>query len=256
MRGNVFEQEADRPRLNGRDNFIIFDKTGQGDHPRALLQGADLPRTGEECLVYRDNLYFDEPFIAAFLAELQADPRFAGLEVKYSRSAFVPFGRLRVKRKAEIITYRDPSLRPDEGRAPSVAPETLARWLAQGHDDDGREVALLDTRNAEEVEYGTFRGALNFGITRFTELPQAIAERREALAGKTVVSFCTGGIRCEKSVLGMQAEGYAHCYQLEGGILGYFEKVGGAHYDGRCFVFDDRIALDPQLQPLIADPGF
>lgn len=194
--------------------------------------------------------------IVGFLAELQADPRFAGLEVKYSRSAFVPFGRLRVKRKAEIITYRDPSLRPDEGRAPSVAPKTLARWLAQGHDDDGREVALLDTRNAEEVEYGTFRGALNFGITRFTELPQAIAERREALAGKTVVSFCTGGIRCEKSVLGMQAEGYAHCYQLEGGILGYFEKVGGAHYDGRCFVFDDRIALDPQLQPLIADPGF
>lgn len=194
--------------------------------------------------------------IVGFLTELQADPRFAGLEVKYSRSAFVPFGRLRVKRKAEIITYRDPSLRPDEGRAPSVAPETLARWLAQGHDDDGREVALLDTRNAEEVEYGTFRGALNFGITRFTELPQAIAERREALAGKTVVSFCTGGIRCEKSVLGMQAEGYAHCYQLEGGILGYFEKVGGAHYDGRCFVFDDRIALDPQLQPLIADPGF
>lgn len=194
--------------------------------------------------------------VAAFLTALQADPRFAGLEVKYSRSAFVPFGRLRVKRKAEIITYRDPSLRPDEGRAPSVAPETLARWLAQGHDDDGREVALLDTRNAEEVEYGTFRGALNFGITRFTELPQAIAERREALAGKTVVSFCTGGIRCEKSVLGMQAEGYAHCYQLEGGILGYFEKVGGIHYDGRCFVFDDRIALDPQLQPLVADPGF
>ena len=194
--------------------------------------------------------------IAAFLSGLQADPRFAGLDVKYSRSGFVPFGRLRVKRKAEIITYRDPGLRPDACRAPLVAPETLARWLAQGHDDEGREVALLDTRNAEEVEYGTFRGALRFGITRFTDLPQAIADRRGELAGKTVVSFCTGGIRCEKSVLRMQAEGYAHCYQLEGGILGYFEKVGGAHYEGRCFVFDDRVALDPQLQPLIADPGF
>ena len=197
-----------------------------------------------------------EAGIGAFLAELQADPRFAGLEVKYSRSAFVPFGRLRVKRKAEIITYRDPSLRPDQGRATSVAPETLARWLAQGHDDKGRELVLLDTRNAEEVEYGTFRGALHFGITRFTDLPQAIADRCGELVDKTVVSFCTGGIRCEKSVLRMQAEGYAHCYQLEGGILGYFEKVGGAHYDGRCFVFDDRIALDPQLQPLVADPGF
>ena len=194
--------------------------------------------------------------IAAFLAELQADPRFAGLEVKVSRSAFVPFGRLRVKRKPEIITYRDPSLRPDAGRAPSVAPETLARWLAQGHDDDGREVVMLDTRNAEEIDYGSFRGALRFGITRFTDLPQAIAERRDELAGKTVVSFCTGGIRCEKSVLRMQAEGYAHCYQLEGGILGYFEKVGGEHFEGRCFVFDDRIALDPQLRPLVAAPGF
>ena len=197
-----------------------------------------------------------EAGIAAFLTDLQADARFAGIEVKCSRSAFVPFRRLRVKRKAEIITYRDPSLRPDAGRAPSVAPETLARWLDQGHDDDGRELVLLDTRNAEEVEYGSFRGALDFGITRFTDLPQAIAARRAELDGKTVVSFCTGGIRCEKSVLRMQAEGYDRCYQLEGGILGYFEKMGGAHYDGRCFVFDDRIALDPQLQPLVADPGF
>ncbi len=91
---------------------------------------------------------------------------------------------------------------------------------------------------------------------RITKNPARCKSRKEALAGKTVVSFCTGGIRCEKSVLRMQSEGYSDCYQLEGGILGYFEKMGGKHYQGRCFVFDDRIALDPMLDPLIETPGF
>ena len=194
--------------------------------------------------------------IAGFLAELTSDPRFAGMPVKYSRSSFVPFKRLRVKRKKEIITYRDDSLLPEQGRAPSVQPETLARWLDTGKDDEGREVVLLDTRNIDEVVHGSFRNALIFPINRFTDLPKAVDMLKPELEGKTIVSFCTGGIRCEKSVLRMQADGYENCYQLEGGILGYFEKVGGRHYDGRCFVFDDRIALDPTLDPLIDDIGF
>jgi UPF0176 protein len=197
-----------------------------------------------------------DPGIHGFLTELQSDPRFDGIAVKFSRSGFVPFKRLRVKRKREIITYRDDRLHPENGRAPSVTPETLAQWLDRGCDDAGRQVVLLDTRNAEEVLYGTFEGALTFPIAKFTELPEAVESRKEALAGKTVVSFCTGGIRCEKSVLRMRSEGYADCYQLEGGILGYFEKMGGKHYQGRCFVFDDRIALDPKLEPLIETPGF
>jgi len=194
--------------------------------------------------------------IDAFLSALQQDPRFAGLTVKFSESEFIPFKRLRVKRKQEIITYRDGRLKPEAGRAPSVDPETLARWLTQGHDDAGRDVVLLDTRNIDEVVYGSFEKALVFPINRFTDLPQAVELLKPELEGKTVVSFCTGGIRCEKSVLRMQADGFENCYQLEGGILGYFEKVGGIHYDGRCFVFDDRIALDPKLQPLITVPGF
>ena len=194
--------------------------------------------------------------IAGFLAELASDARFAGMPVKYSRSSFVPFKRLRVKRKKEIITYRDDSLLPEQGRAPSVQPETLARWLDTGKDDNGREVVLLDTRNIDEVVHGSFSNALIFPINRFTDLPKAVDLLKPELEGKTIVSFCTGGIRCEKSVLRMQADGYDNCYQLEGGILGYFEKVGGRHYDGRCFVFDDRIALDPTLDPLIDDIGF
>ncbi len=194
--------------------------------------------------------------IAEFLSELTSDSRFAGIPVKYSQSAFVPFKRLRVKRKKEIITYRDERLFPEQGRAPSVAPETLARWLESGKDDAGREVLLLDTRNTDEVVYGTFKNALTFPINNFTDLPKAVDAHKAELEGKTIVSFCTGGIRCEKSVLRMQNDGYKNCYQLDGGILGYFEKVGGQHFDGRCFVFDDRIALDAKLEPLINDIGF
>lgn len=198
----------------------------------------------------------DSSAIGGFLTELQNDARFAGLPVKYSQSTFVPFKRLRVKRRKEIITYRDASLKPEHGRAPGVTPETLARWLAAGRDDAGREVVMLDTRNIDEVVHGSFENALVFPINRFTDLPKAVDLLKPELEGKTIVSFCTGGIRCEKSVLRMQADGFEHCYQLEGGILGYFEQVGGAHYRGRCFVFDDRVALDPQLQPLISQPGF
>ena len=111
-------------------------------------------------------------------------------------------------------------------------------------------MVLLDTRNREEVAHGTFAGALALPITRFTELPDALAPHREALRDATVVSFCTGGIRCEKAVLWMRQDGMDNVLQLEGGILGYFERVGGLGYEGGCFVFDERVALDPQLRPL------
>ena len=132
-----------------------------------------------------------------------------------------------------------------------MAPTDLARWIDQGHDDAGRRVVLLDTRNREEVAHGTFAGALALPIDNFTELPGALAPHRDALADATVVSFCTGGIRCEKAALWMRADGMDNVLQLDGGILGYFEQVGGQGYDGRCFVFDDRIALDPALAPLV-----
>ncbi len=191
--------------------------------------------------------------IEAFLAPLRADPRFAGLRVKYSHSAQLPFARLKVKVKPEIISFRRDDASPLVGRAPAVAPSTLRRWLQQGGvDDDGRRVVLLDTRNAQEIAHGTFAGALTLPITRFTELPEALAPHREDLRDATVVSFCTGGIRCEKAALWMRADGMDNVLQLDGGILGYFEEVGGHGYDGGCFVFDERVALDPDLKPLAA----
>lgn len=187
-----------------------------------------------------------------FLDWLREDPRFATLHAKESWSKALPFKRLRVKRKAEIITFRRSDASPLAlgARAPTVAPQTLARWIAQGQDDAGKRLVLLDTRNQQEVAYGTFEGALTLPIDKFTDLPAALAPHREALQDATVVSFCTGGIRCEKAALWLRQDGWDNVLQLDDGILGYFEQVGGAGYAGGCFVFDARVALDPQLQPL------
>jgi UPF0176 protein len=190
--------------------------------------------------------------IADFLAWLRADPRFAALHPKVSHSAHLPFGRLRVRLKREIIAFRREGTAPLAApRAPAVSPATLARWLERGHDDDGRPVVLLDTRNREEVGYGTFSNALTLPIDNFVDFPQALEAERERLREATVVPFCTGGIRCEKAARWMLQQGFERVQQLEGGILGWFEQQGGAHYEGRCFVFDQRVALDPQLQPLL-----
>jgi UPF0176 protein len=185
-----------------------------------------------------------------FLRELAADPRFADLPTRFSRSAAIPFGRLRVRLRKEIISFRQPGLDPARSRAPAVSPERLAHWLEQGHDDAGRELVLLDTRNREETAYGSFADALVLPIDNFTELPAALESRREDLRGKTVVGFCTGGIRCEKAVAWMAQAGYGNVVQLEGGILGWLERFGARGYRGDCFVFDRRVALDPGLRAL------
>jgi UPF0176 protein len=190
--------------------------------------------------------------IEAFISWLARDPRFVAsdgrqafvdLHIKRSRSDAQPFRRLRVKHKAEIVTMRRPTVRPDRGRAPTIAPHRLAAWLAQGHDDDGRPFKLLDTRNAFEVAHGTFDGAEHLDLARFEAFPDAIDRSPRASRDETIVTFCTGGIRCEKAALYMRDHGYARVLQLDGGILGYFAEVGDAHFHGDCFVFDERVAL-------------
>jgi len=187
--------------------------------------------------------------IDAMVAHLRSDPRFADLQPKESLSAEPPFKRMRVRLKKEIITMKHPLIRPEAGRAPSVAAATLKRWLDRGCDDEGRPLVMLDTRNDYEVAAGTFEHAVDYRIGVFSEFPPRLAEHRADYAGKTVVSFCTGGIRCEKAAIHMKAVGIEHVYQLEGGILKYFEEVGGAHYRGDCFVFDEREAVGADLQP-------
>lgn len=195
------------------------------------------------------NFFLAGPAVAVrgFVGQMRTDARFADLAPKESWSATVPFRKMLVKVKREIIRMDHSTIRPAQGRAPAVAPATLHRWLAQGHDDEGREVVTLDTRNAFEVDHGTFQNAIDWRIAKFTEFPLALREHKNELQGKTVVSFCTGGIRCEKAAILMREVGVEHVYQLEGGILKYFEETDGAHYVGRCFVFDERRALAADL---------
>ena len=201
------------------------------------------------------NLFLagEETSLRGFLEELRLDARFAGLHARESWSTAMPFARLKVKCKDEIIAFRREHCTPLQAgqRAPAVDPPTLARWIAQRHDDAGHRLVLLDTRNREEIGFGSFCGALTLQIDNFTELPEALAPHRESLRDATVVSFCTGGIRCEKAALWLRHDGMDNLLQLDGGILGYFEQVGGAGYDGGCFVFDQRVALDPALRPLV-----
>jgi UPF0176 protein len=191
-----------------------------------------------------------EPELRGFLDWLRADSRFKALETKESWSEEQPFKKMLIKIKNEIIRMNHPMIRPEEGRANFITPKKLQEWLDRGTDDSGRPVVMVDTRNAFEVEYGTFENALHFNIEKFTQFPKAISAHKEALADKTLVSFCTGGIRCEKSGLYMREIGMQHSYQLEGGILKYFEEVGSAHYKGSCFVFDEREALEPTLNSI------
>ncbi|MDZ7892651.1 MAG: sulfurtransferase [Rhodoferax sp.] len=183
-----------------------------------------------------------------FVTQLQQDPQFADIAPKESWSDTQPFKKMLVKVKGEIIRMNHPTIKPADGRAPAVAPATVKRWLDQGHDDNGRPVVTLDTRNDFEVDEGTFEGAIDWRITKFTEFPDAVRAHLDELKDKTVVSFCTGGIRCEKAAILMREEGLEHVYQLEGGILKYFEETDGSHYQGGCFVFDERRALSADLQ--------
>jgi UPF0176 protein len=189
------------------------------------------------------------PAVRGFLQQLREDPRLADLQARESWSDSVPFRRLRVKVKREIIRMNQPAIQPARGRAPVVDAATLARWLDAGRDDAGRPVVMLDTRNAFEVDHGRFAGALDWRLARFSDFPAAARHHLPQLAGHTVVSYCTGGIRCEKAAL-LLGELGVRAYQLDGGILRYLEaQPAGPHWQGHCFVFDAREALDGDLAP-------
>lgn len=189
----------------------------------------------------------------AIVTYLRSDPRFSDLQPKESLTSHPPFRKLRVRLKKEIITMKHPLIKPEASRAPSVTPARLKTWLDRGQDDEGRPILMLDTRNDYEVAAGTFRDAVDYHLSTFSEFPAQITAQRNAnqemFDGKTVVTFCTGGIRCEKAAIYMKAVGIGNVFQLDGGILKYFEEVGDSHYQGSCFVFDNRTMLDVNLLP-------
>ena len=186
--------------------------------------------------------------IDLFLAHLRSQPEFADLKVKESESDHQPFSRMLVRLKKEIISMGMDEIKPICKTSPKISASELKRWL-----DEGRELTLLDVRNDYEVEMGTFENAVPIGIDHFRKFPAATDELPADIRSKPVVMFCTGGIRCEKAGPLMEEKGFEEVFQLDGGILKYFEECGGEHYEGDCFVFDKRVAVDPDLNETDAE---
>lgn len=187
-----------------------------------------------------ENIHYFQSF-------LQQDDRFADLTFKESFSDEQPFNRMLVRLKKEIIAFGVEGIDPARHTSPFIAPKVLKEWL-----DNGEDVVMLDTRNEYEFKIGTFKNAINPHIDNFREFPEAIKKLDPALKNKKVVPFCTGGVRVEKAAPFLEREGFKEVYQVEGGILKYFEECGGAHWEGDCFVFDHRVALDPSLKETTA----
>ncbi|MEZ5385012.1 MAG: sulfurtransferase [Prosthecobacter sp.] len=189
--------------------------------------------------------------VDALVDYLRGVPGLEGLKPKYSESAAQPFRRMLVRIKKEIIAFGVEGIEPAKYTSPRLEPKVLKQWL-----DEGRPVVLYDTRNDYEVKLGTFKGAVVAGIDHFRDFPDAVAKLPPELKKAEIVSFCTGGIRCEKAAPFMEREGFEHVWQLEGGILKYFEECGSAHYDGELFVFDQRVGVDPGLHETASSQCF
>lgn len=180
--------------------------------------------------------------IDSLLQVLRAIPGLESFCPKVSVSDRQPFSRMLVRLKREIIAFGVPGIDPGRRTSPKLAPQELKRWL-----DEGRPITLLDTRNDYEVKLGTFKNAVTLGIDHFRNFPAAVDRLPGYLKQQPIVMFCTGGIRCEKAGPYLERAGFEQVFQLDGGILKYFEDCGGEYYEGECFVFDQRVGLDPNL---------
>jgi UPF0176 protein len=193
--------------------------------------------------------------IDAFIAELRHGPllggRLDGLELKFSTAAEMPFGRLKVRLKKEIVTLGDSQADPTRKVGTYVAP---AQWNALLETPD---LVLIDTRNQFEVAMGTFEGAIDPQTTRFSEFRDFVERSLDPAKHKKVAMFCTGGIRCEKASSYMLSQGFEEVYHLKGGILKYLEDVPAdqSRWNGECFVFDERVALGHGLSERASAPG-
>ncbi|MGE3262667.1 MAG: rhodanese-like domain-containing protein [Bacteriovoracia bacterium] len=185
-----------------------------------------------------------EEEVRAALSLLQAQPAFQELRWKESFSDSIPFEFLAFKLKPEIVTFRVPEVSPPPATSGRIQPLDLAAWY-----DQGKEFVVLDTRNEFEFRLGRFSEARSLHLKQFVEFAEAAGTLQDDWKKKPIVTYCTGGIRCEKAAPYLASLGFEEVYQLDGGILGYFEAVGARHWEGECFVFDQRVALDPKLTP-------
>lgn len=182
--------------------------------------------------------------VRAMMSELRADKRFADLEFKLSRAREVPFYRMKVRLKKEIVSLGVDGLDPRREVGEYVPPQQWNELIARP------EVRLVDTRNDYEVHLGSFEGAENPETRSFRAFPQWVAQNLDPQRDRHVAMFCTGGIRCEKATAYLKQQGFRNVYHLEGGILNYLESVDQTEsaWRGDCFVFDNRVTVDHELR--------
>ena len=180
--------------------------------------------------------------IDTIIAFLEEDNRFINIPLKVTYSETQPFRRMKVRLKKEIISLGRKDINPRELTGERISPQDLKNLL-----DNKEDVLVLDTRNEYETRVGKFENAIDLNLDTFRDFPKAIESLPEEYKNKQIVMYCTGGIRCEKASAVMMKAGFADVKQLEGGVLDYFKETGGAYWEGDCFVFDERVALDTDL---------
>ena len=176
------------------------------------------------------------------IAFLEEDNRFINIPLKVTYSETQPFRRMKVRLKKEIISLGRKDINPRELTGERISPQDLKNLL-----DNKEDVLVLDTRNEYETRVGKFENAIDLNLDTFRDFPKAIESLPEEYKDKQIVMYCTGGIRCEKASAVMMKAGFADVKQLEGGVLDYFKETGGAYWEGDCFVFAERVALDTEL---------
>ena len=183
-----------------------------------------------------------EADIDTYIKFMEEDARFKDIPLKKTFSKTQPFRRMKVRLKKEIISLGRDDINPSELTGNYISPKELFEMYEKKED-----VIVLDTRNEYETRVGIFENAIDLQLDTFRDFPSAIETLPEEYKDKQIVMYCTGGIRCEKASAVMMKAGFSDVKQLEGGVLDYFKETGGAYWNGDCFVFDERVALDKEL---------
>ena len=184
-----------------------------------------------------------EENIDTYIKFMEEDSRFRDIPLKKTFSETQPFRRMKVRLKKEIISLGRDDINPRELTGDYISPQELFEMYETKED-----VIVLDTRNEYETRVGLFENAVDLQLDTFRDFPSAIETLPEEYKDKQIVMYCTGGIRCEKASAVMMKAGFSDVKQLEGGVLDYFKETGGAYWNGDCFVFDERVALDKELK--------
>ena len=220
------------------DNPIDLVSTYQRKCDELLLKGS--------MLISKNGINFSlsgtQQAIDTIVAFLEEDKRFLNIPLKVTYSDEQPFRRMKVRLKREIISLGRKDINPRKLTGERISPQDLKNLL-----DNKEDVLVLDTRNEYETRVGKFKNAIDLNLDTFRDFPKAIETLPEEYKDKQIVMYCTGGIRCEKASAVMIKAGFADVKQLEGGVLDYFKETGGAYWEGDCFVFDERVALDTKL---------